>query len=128
MVENKVITEELVTATAVFEDITTNLSGDEYTTASSILPLLRRMKKSLQLTETDSTLLQEIKTEIYSALKCRYETENLMSLLRLCSFCDPRFKLNFVYDADITKSIALSKMTEMYNEESYNSATIQRND
>lgn len=66
MVENKEIKalEELVTATAVLEDITKNLSGEEYTTVPSILPLLRKTKKTLKVTETDSTLSQEIKSKI----------------------------------------------------------------
>ena len=39
-----------------------------------------------------------------------------MSLLRLSSFCDNKFRLNYVENPDKTKEIALEKMNDVYTE------------
>ncbi|GBM95270.1 hypothetical protein AVEN_199268-1 [Araneus ventricosus] len=107
--------EELLSTTNLLEEITSNLSGEEYTTVSSVLPLLRKVRRSLQVVENDSSLQRQIKTEILSPLE-RYDNNELMTLLRLSSFCDPRFRLSYVENAEETKKIALERMSSLYTE------------
>nr|XP_015922601.2 E3 SUMO-protein ligase ZBED1-like [Parasteatoda tepidariorum] len=117
--------EEIVNATKLLEEISKNLSGEGYTTASSILPLLRKVNKSLRELPSDNSMQKQIKSELLSSL-IRYEKPELMSLLRLSSFCDPRFRLNFIDEPEQTKMIVLEKMIALYEiEDAQSVATVE---
>lgn len=107
--------EDFVESTKLMEEVTKNLSGDKYTTASSILPLLRKIKKNLQIKEADRQLVKEIKKEILSALEERYfNCNNLMDFLTLATVCDPRFRLNYVENKDEVEKVVVSNMLDIY--------------
>lgn len=106
--------EDFVNSTKFLKEITTTLSGENYTTASSILPLYRKIKKNLQLNEQDSELAKKIKTDILTPLSERYEKEPLQTLLRMASFCDPRFRLGFTDSALEIKEIAMQYLSDLY--------------
>lgn len=58
---------------------------------------------------------KKIKEEIFSALVDRYYKNNeLMNVLKISAFCDPRFRTNYVEDAHGMKNLALSHMTKLY--------------
>ncbi|GBM61014.1 hypothetical protein AVEN_264352-1 [Araneus ventricosus] len=91
--------EELL-STNLLEEITNNLSGHRFNIGSS---LLRKVRQSLQVVENDRPLE-------------RYDNNELMTLLRLSSFCDPRFRLSYVENAEETKKIALERISSLYTE------------
>lgn len=106
--------EDFVSTTKLLEDITTTLSGEEYVTASAVLPLYRKLKRSLLLQDGDSALCKEIKSEILSSLAERYEKQEIKSILWMSSLCDPRFRLFFTDSAYEIKTTAIEKMTDIY--------------
>lgn len=106
--------EDFVAATELLKEITTTLSGDEYTTASSVLPLYRKIKRTLQLNEQDSDLMRKIKIELLSPLSERYEKEPLLSTLRMSSLCDPRFRLHFTDCAAEIKDMAIQHLSDLF--------------
>lgn len=106
--------EDFLKSTTFLKEITTTLSGENYTTASSILPLYRKIKKNLELNEQDSELAKKIKTDILMPLFERYENEPLLTLLRMSSFCDPRFRLGFTDSALEIKEIAMQYLNDLY--------------
>ncbi|GFW74234.1 t-complex protein 1 subunit delta [Trichonephila clavipes] len=55
--------EDFTTATKLLEDIS-SLSGEQYTTASAVLPLYMKIKNNLQTKDEDSLLLKSVKSEI----------------------------------------------------------------
>lgn len=108
--------ENFISATKFLKEITTTLSGDQYTTSSSVLPLYRKIKKHLQSKEEDSQLTKEIKDVILATLKEKYEVEPLQSILRMCSFCDPRFRCNFTDYPNEMKEIAKNELIDYYQQ------------
>ncbi|XP_053221444.1 E3 SUMO-protein ligase ZBED1-like [Podarcis raffonei] len=105
--------QDFVSATTVLEDITTTLSGSNDITASSVLPLYRQIKKSLQPDEGDSMLLQDIKHEILGALSEKYESAPMTTTLGLASLCDPRFRLRFLEAPEAVRQEAIKKMADL---------------
>ncbi|GFY52856.1 zinc finger BED domain-containing protein 4 [Trichonephila inaurata madagascariensis] len=84
--------EDFTTATELLEDITSSLSGEQYTTASAVLPLYMKIKNNLQNKDEDSSLLKSIKSEILESLN-KYQSHPMSSNLQLSTLCDPRFRL-----------------------------------
>ncbi|GFT93596.1 conserved oligomeric Golgi complex subunit 6 [Trichonephila clavipes] len=82
--------EDFTTATELLEDITSSLSGEQYTTASAVLPLYMKIKNN-QNKDEDSSLLKSIKSEILESLN-KYESHPMSSNLQLSTLCDPRFR------------------------------------
>ncbi|GFU57978.1 t-complex protein 1 subunit delta [Trichonephila clavipes] len=78
--------EYFTTVTELLEDITSSLSGEQYATASAVLPLYMKIKNNLQNKDEDSSLLKSIKSEILESLN-KYESHPL---------CDPIFRLNLI--------------------------------
>ncbi|GFY38587.1 t-complex protein 1 subunit delta [Trichonephila inaurata madagascariensis] len=74
--------EDFTTATELLEDITSSLSGEQYTTASAVLPLYMKIKNNLQNKDEDSSLLKSIKSEILESLN-KYESHPMSSNLQL---------------------------------------------
>lgn len=105
---------DFVSCTKLLDDIATTLCGDEYVSASSVLPLLGKIKKNLQFQASDSALSQEIKSEILSALSKSYENAFVQQDLWMASLCDPRFRLTFTDNAEYIKKMAIDGMIEYY--------------
>ncbi|GFY55473.1 dimer_Tnp_hAT domain-containing protein [Trichonephila inaurata madagascariensis] len=105
--------EDFTTATELLEDITSSLSGEQYTTASAVLPLYMKIKNNLQNKDEDSSLLKSIKSEILESLN-KYESHPMSSNLQLSTLCDPRFRLNFIESPEEVKKLAVAKMRNIY--------------
>ncbi|GFY54744.1 zinc finger BED domain-containing protein 1 [Trichonephila inaurata madagascariensis] len=105
--------EDFTTATELLEDITSSLSGEQYTTASAVLPLYMKIKNNLQNKDEDSSLLKSIKSEILESLN-KYESHTMSSNLQLSTLCDPRFRLNFIESPEEVKKLAVAKMRNIY--------------
>ncbi|GFV05276.1 zinc finger BED domain-containing protein 1 [Trichonephila clavipes] len=105
--------EDFTTATELLEDITSSLSGEQYTTASAVLPLYMKIKNNLQNKDEDSLLLKSIKSEILESLN-KYESHPMSSNLQLSTLCDPRFRLNFIESPEEVKKLAVEKMRNIY--------------
>lgn len=112
--------EDFVDTTKMLQEITTALSGENYVTASCVLPLYKTIYESLQFQDGDSDLCKEIKEKILSPLVKRYGNQELKSLLWISTLCDPRFRLNFTDSAMEIKALAMEKMVKIYTTESYN--------
>ena len=85
--------EEVLKVLKPFKDITVQVSGENYVTISSILPLLDFVSQNtLKVTETDSLAIQKMKQEMTKNLESRYKDPVIQALLKLSSFVDPRFK------------------------------------
>jgi hypothetical protein len=107
--------EDFVESTTLMEDMTKHLSGEKYTTASSLVPLLQKIKKRMQPKDTDRRLVKEMKSEILSALDEYYfECSELMELLNLTTACDPRFRLNYAGNKEEVKTVLLQHMLDVY--------------
>ena len=75
------------------------LAAEECVTVSAVKPLLSYLTVEMLVPEDDDTsLTKEIKRRIKDDLETRYENSDFNFLLQLCSFVDPRFKLNNVSD------------------------------
>ena len=61
--------EDFVSAIELLDDITKSLSPQDFTTASSVLPLYDKIKNNLQINDNDSILLKSIKDKILDSLK-----------------------------------------------------------
>ncbi|GFQ97686.1 t-complex protein 1 subunit delta [Trichonephila clavata] len=104
--------EDCTTATELLEDIS-SLSGEEYTTASAVLPLYMKIKNNLQNKDEDSSLLKSIKSEILESLN-KYESHPTSLNLQLSTLFDPRFRLNFIESPEEVKKLAVAKMRNIY--------------
>ncbi|GFV61499.1 zinc finger BED domain-containing protein 1 [Trichonephila clavipes] len=104
---------DFTTATELLEDITSSLSGEQYTTASAVLPLYMKIKNNLQHKDEDSSLLKSIKSEILESLN-KYESHPMSSNLQLSTLCDPRFRQNFIESPVEVKKLAVAKMRNIY--------------
>ncbi|GFX11511.1 t-complex protein 1 subunit delta [Trichonephila clavipes] len=104
--------EDFTTATELLEDITSSLSGEQYTTASALLPLYMKIKNN-QNKDEDSSLLKSIKSEILESLN-KYESHPMSSNLQLSTLCDPRFRLKFIKSPEEVKKLAIAKMRNIY--------------
>ncbi|GFS60814.1 t-complex protein 1 subunit delta [Trichonephila clavipes] len=104
---------DFTTVTELLEDITSSLSGEQYTTASAVLPLYMKIKNNLQHKDEDSSLLKSIKSEILESLN-KYESHPMSSNLQLSTLCDPRFQQNFIESPKEVKKLAVAKMRNIY--------------
>ncbi|KAF0721163.1 zinc finger BED domain-containing protein 4-like [Aphis craccivora] len=76
-----------------FEQITREISGEKFMTASKIIPIRTILKKHLEshivmVTEEGKILQQRLKIEFYQ----RFLTVEKETLLGICTILDPRFK------------------------------------
>lgn len=75
---------------AEFTDI---LSGEDYVTVSSLLPMLHLLeRKVLVASEDDDALTTEIKAGILSKVLSKYDNESIQHLMRTTTFLDPRYR------------------------------------
>ncbi|GFS75456.1 t-complex protein 1 subunit delta [Trichonephila clavipes] len=105
---------DFTTVTELLEDITSSLSGEQYTTASAVLPLYMKMKNNLQHKDEDSSLLKGIKSEILESLN-KYESHPMSSNLQLSTLCDPRFRQNFIVSRRSEEISCCKNEEHLYN-------------
>ena len=70
------------------------LSGEKYVTVSTVKPLLTHLLTNVLIHKEEETdLSKEIKSRIREKLIYCYTDNRVQTLLSICSFLDPRFKL-----------------------------------
>ena len=97
---------------ATFTDVT---SGEKYVTSSSILPIMDLLSNSvLKENEDDVALTNNIRATILTDLSIRNTNVEVIKVLEVASFMDPRFKTKFVTDVealtDVVKEPHLSRV------------------
>ncbi|XP_067303434.1 E3 SUMO-protein ligase ZBED1-like [Pseudorasbora parva] len=82
-------------------DFTDILSGENYVTSSSILPILQLCRDNvLAASENDLQLTKSIKTGILTKLEAKYESDSSRKLMQklFCIFLDPRYRGGYETD------------------------------
>ena len=95
--------ESFIQVVSVLENVTENLSGETFVTSSSVLPLIRQIKKNVKPNSDDTVLLKTLKEKILHSLE-RYDEVPLKEILQKSTFLDPRFRLYF-FDDDVKDSV-----------------------
>ena len=91
--EDFTLLEQLVNVLKPFRDVTIQVQGEQYVTISIIRPLLHHLTENvLQLQETDSSVIKNMKRDMVSNLGSRYQSLSISNLLDCACFLDPRFK------------------------------------
>ena len=101
---------------ADFNDI---MSGERYVTGSAILPIVNLLSTSiLKEKSDDKAMTNEIRAAIISDLSGRYHNSEIVNLLELTLFIDPRFKGKFFDDCDIDdlKDTLYSEAVELFQQ------------
>lgn len=88
-------------AISPLSSLTDILSGEQYVTVSAVLPMLHILETDLlKVQETDTQLTKDIKHRIVADIKLRYTesklAENVILMLQVASFMDPRFKTKYM--------------------------------
>ena len=77
------------------------LSGEKHVTISAVQPLLSHITNSLLASsEQDSTLAAHMKNTIASDLTARYSSEHISDVINICSYLDPRFRIDYISDKE----------------------------
>ena len=91
---------------AAFTDV---MSGEKYVTGSAVIPVTDLLTTSiLKEKEDDKTLTNEIRKAIISDLSKRNTSPDVVEVLELASFLDPRFKGKYVTDEESIKEVIRS--------------------
>ncbi|KAK7891783.1 hypothetical protein WMY93_023746 [Mugilogobius chulae] len=94
-----------------FTDI---LSGERYVTSSSVIPMLSHCRNDVLFgSDEDVELTKRIKAAILQKLDAKYEDRNVLTLLRKCTFLDPRYKGGFEADETALREITALLLEEM---------------
>lgn len=88
-------------AISPLSSLTDILSGEQYVTVSAVLPMLHILETDLlKVQEIDTQLTKDIKHRIVADIKLRYTesklAENVILMLQVASFMDPRFKTKYM--------------------------------
>jgi len=86
---------------AEFTDV---MSGEKYVTGCAILPIIHLIEtKVLKENDEDKTLTNDIRSAIKTDLLTRNTSNQVVNLLEICSFVDPRFKTKYVRNESALK-------------------------
>jgi len=80
------------------------MSGEKYVTGSAILPIIHLIKtKVLKENDEDKILTNDIRSAIKTDLLTKNTSNQVLNLLEICSFVDPRFKTKYVRNESALK-------------------------
>ena len=86
---------------AEFTDV---MSGETYVTGSAILPIIDLLTNSVLNENTDDKpLTNELRQAMLLDLQTRNNDSNVVDLLEVCSFLDPRFKTKYIQNEEKVK-------------------------
>ncbi|KAL0879302.1 hypothetical protein ABMA27_003081 [Loxostege sticticalis] len=87
--------EELIVVLRPFEELTRSMSGEKYLTASSVIVMTRCLKEALNITieKASSETVSDIALFLKAGLSDRLKHIEQSRTLSLCTFMDPRFKM-----------------------------------
>ena len=76
-----------------FQKATEAMSGEKYSTISTVKPLLfKLLKVTLKVSDSDSPMNKRIKEVVSSDLSMRYDESCIQQLLNVVTYLDPRYK------------------------------------
>ena len=95
------VLEAINQAISPLSSLTDILSGEQYVTVSAVLPMLHILETDLlKQQETDTQLTKDIKHRIVEDIEKRYTesklAEDVLLMLQVASFLDPRFKTKYM--------------------------------
>lgn len=88
-----VIIDGLISVLKPFQKATEAMSGEKYSTISTVKPLLfKLLKVTLKVSDSDSPINKRIKEVVSSDLSTRYDEGCIQQLLNVVTYLDPRYK------------------------------------
>ena len=91
------------------------MSGEKYITGSAVISIIDLLTNTiLKENDKDKTLTNNIRNAISTDLLTRNTSPEIIELLELSSFLDPRFKAKYVSDKEATKQIINSDGVKLY--------------
>jgi len=94
------------------EALTKEVSGENYITASMIIPLINCVKKNLQDFTPLTDVGEKTKTLILQNIKKRFGSIEHVNILAICTILDPRFK-KIHFNDKIACSQIIREITDM---------------
>ena len=103
--EEWVTIDGLISVHKPFQKATEAMSGEKYSTISTVKPLLfKLLMVTLQVCDADSSTTKRIQEAVSSDLSTRYDDVSIKELLNVVTYLDPRYKsLPFLNAAEKTK-------------------------
>ena len=95
-------------------DLTDILSGEKYVTVSSVLPMVELLNNTLlKQCEDDTDLVASMKKAVKDDINPRYIGSGTVTLLKLSSLLDPRFKSKYIEESSLEeiKDKVISEMS-----------------
>ena len=100
--QDTMVLEAVSAALTPLEDFTDMLSAEKYVSISAVKPLLKHLQDMLTTEQVDDAeLTRDIKHCVLDYLEKEYESQALDELLDMCCLLDPRFRLDYVNEADV---------------------------
>ena len=106
------------------------MSGERYVTGSAVLPIIDLLNNEiLKEKEEDKTLTNDIRLAIKVNLSTRNTGSEIIELLEVCSFVDPRFKTKYLKDEDFltVKALVCDEAVSMYPKDVSDNAASSNN-
>lgn len=93
-VEDWSVLTQLITVLHPFEQLTKDMSGEKYLTASSVIVMTRCLKEALNVTmeKIDQEVVIDVAVLLKHGIADRLKSVEQSGTLSLCTFMDPRFK------------------------------------
>ncbi len=83
-------------------ELTDILSGENYVTISSVLPMIELLNNTLlKQCDDDTDLVASMKKTVKDDINSRYTDKKTITLLRLSSLLDPRFKSKYIEEVSL---------------------------
>ena len=95
-------------------ELTDILSGEKYVTVSSVLPMVELLNNTLlKQCEDDTDLVASMKKAVRDDINPRYIGSGTVTLLKLTSLLDPRFKSKYIEESSLEeiKDKVISEMS-----------------
>lgn len=111
------IIKELIQILSPIENVTKEISGQEYATSSIIIPIIYCMTKAIELANSEnaseySDLGSEFKAKILNEINKRFRNTEKVHILAISTILDPRFKKIHFTDAQACAK-AISDISEL---------------
>ena len=87
------VLEDLADLLSPFKQASEYLSGEKYLIISAVSPLLSAIKEKIEPSENDLPIIREVKKKLAADLDKRYNSPDLVRVLNVSSYLDPRFKM-----------------------------------
>lgn len=97
-------------------DFTDIMSGESYVTGSALLPIMDLLCNTVLQETSDATpLCNDLRQAIVTDLQSRNTNPEVIQLLQVCSFMDPRFITKYITDEERVKKTVYDDGIEIYN-------------